>query len=95
MKTSKYALPFYCSYGSCITNGTNEYSEIFYRNVYCHFLDKSVIKTILLRHGFEKQNLLRSRTVKIRCLFKQLFFITNTMNLSKKATMTNTKFYQS
>lgn len=56
-ETSKYALPFYCAYGSCITNGENEYSEPFYRDVYTYFLDNECIKKILLEHDCRKESL--------------------------------------
>jgi len=55
--TSNYALPFYCSYGSCITNGSNEYSEVFFQDVYKYFLDNNFIKTVLLEHDFEESRL--------------------------------------
>ena len=54
---SKYALPFYCTYGSCITNGTNEYSEPFYRDVYTYFIDNECVKKVLLEHGCREQAL--------------------------------------
>lgn len=57
IKTSKYALSFYCAYGSCITNGRNEYSEVFYKDVYTYFLDNECIKDILLEHGFCENSL--------------------------------------
>ena len=56
-ETSKYALPFYCSYGSCITNGVNEYSESFYRNVYTYFIDNECVKKVLLKHGCREKAL--------------------------------------
>lgn len=58
INTSKYAINFYCSYGAGITNGRNEYSEPFYRDVYTYFLDNQQIKDILLEHGFSEKSLL-------------------------------------
>ena len=55
--TSQYALPLYCAYGSCITNGTNEYSEVFYRDVYTYFLDNKSIKKTLIEHGCKEDAL--------------------------------------
>ncbi|MGN1153132.1 MAG: CDP-glycerol glycerophosphotransferase family protein [Candidatus Gastranaerophilaceae bacterium] len=55
--TAKYALTFYCAYGSCITNGQNEYSETFYRDVLTYFLDNHFIKNVLLEHGCNEKSL--------------------------------------
>lgn len=54
---SKYALPLYCTYGSCITNGINEYSESFYRDVYTYFIDNECVKKVLVEHGCREQAL--------------------------------------
>lgn len=55
--TSKYSLSFYCSYGSCISNGDNEYSQPFFIDVYTYFLDNDCIEKILLQHGCKEKSL--------------------------------------
>lgn len=57
-KTSKYALNFYCAYGSSITNGTNEYLENFYKDIYVYFLDNEYIKDILANNGCNEKSLI-------------------------------------
>lgn len=57
INTSKYALSFYCSYGSCITRGINEYAEVFFKDVYTYFLDNPNIKDMLIDHGCSNNSL--------------------------------------
>lgn len=57
INTSKYALGFYCSYGSCMTHGVNEYSEVFFKDIYTYFLDNPAIKDILIDHDFSADSL--------------------------------------
>ncbi len=64
-KTAKYALALYCSYGSCITNGVNEYSALFYREVYAYFLDNYEIKAKLLNLSFEEHRLVVAGHLKL------------------------------
>lgn len=54
---SKYALPLYCTYGSCISNGENEY-PIFGKEVFAYFVDNPYIKTKLLERGFKENNVI-------------------------------------
>ena len=68
--TSQYALPLYCAYGSCITNGTNEYSEPFYRDVYTYFLDNECVKKVLLEHGCREQALVPCGQLKLDAYLK-------------------------
>lgn len=70
VNTSKYAINFYCSYGSNITNGRNEYSEPFYKDVYTYFLDNPQIKDILLEHGFSEKSLLVCGHLKLDAYLK-------------------------
>lgn len=63
-KTSKYALNFYCSYGSCITNGQNEFEEI-YKKLFVYFVDNSFVRENLLKKGFRKENLILSGQPKL------------------------------
>lgn len=72
INTSKYALSFYCSYGSCITNGRNEYSEAFYRDVYTYFLDNDCIKNILIEHGCNEKSLVISGQPKLDAYLKPI-----------------------
>lgn len=72
INTSKYALSFYCSYGSCITNGSNEYSEAFYRDVYTYFLDNNCIKNILIEHGCNEKSLVVSGQPKLDAYLKPI-----------------------
>lgn len=56
--TSKYALSFYCSYGSNISNGKNEYIHSLFKDVYGYYLDNHFIKEILLTHdGYRESSL--------------------------------------
>ena len=68
--TSKYALPFYCSYGSCISNGTNEYSETLFGDVYTYFLDNDFAKKVLIAHKFEEENLCVAGQLKLDAYLK-------------------------
>lgn len=70
INTSKYAMNFYCPYGSCITNGRNEYSEPLYRDVYTYFLDNQRIKDILLERGFCKNSLVVCGQLKLDAYLK-------------------------
>ncbi len=71
-EVSKYALPFYCSYGSCITNGINEYSEPFYKDVYVYFIDNVYIKKVLLEHGCQQQAIVVSGQPKLDVYLKPI-----------------------
>lgn len=70
IKTSKYALSFYCSYGSCVTNGENEYSEVFYKDVYTYFLDNEYIKKVLIKHNCNPTSLIVSGQPKLDAYLK-------------------------
>lgn len=64
-KTSKYALSFYCSYGSSTTNGKNEYDLGFLNKVYRYYLDNQSTKDFLLNYGFKKEQLVVSGALKL------------------------------
>ena len=70
IKTSNYAISFYCSYGSCITNGKNEYSEVFYKDVYTYFLDNVSVKNVLIEHGCNPDSLTVSGQPKLDAYLK-------------------------
>lgn len=70
IETSKYAVNFYCPYGSCITNGRNEYSEVFYKDVYTYFIDNPSIKDVLLAFGFSENALVVSGQLKLDAYLK-------------------------
>lgn len=72
INTSKYALGFYCSYGSCTTNGSNEYSHAFYGDVYTYFLDNDYIKNILIEHGYNEKSLVVSGQPKLDAYLKPI-----------------------
>lgn len=72
IKTSNYAISFYCSYGSCITNGKNEYSEVFYKDVYTYFLDNESIKNALIEHGCNPNSLIVSGQPKLDAYLKPI-----------------------
>lgn len=56
--TSKYAITFYSSYGSQITNGSNEYSEELYKTVFQYYVDNPFIKKYLVdSHNFSAEHL--------------------------------------
>lgn len=72
LSTSKYALAFYCSYGSCISNGINEYSEIFFGDVYTYFLDNDFAKKVLVAHKFSEENLCVAGQLKLDAYLKPI-----------------------
>ncbi len=57
INTSNYALCLYCSYGSGITNGENEYQPSFYKDIYTYFVDNDCIKKILINNGCREESL--------------------------------------
>ncbi len=57
LKTSKYSLGFYCSYGSCTSNGENEYISSMYRDIFTYFVDNEYTKNFLIRKGYCKTHL--------------------------------------
>ena len=71
-KTSEYALSFYCTYGSCITNGRNEYSETFYKDVYTYFLDNACVKEVLIEHGCNEKSLVVAGQSKLDAYMKPI-----------------------
>lgn len=72
LATSKYALPFYCSYGSNITNGTNEYSEALYGDVYTYFLDNNFTKKFLKSHNLDENRLSVAGQLKLDAYLKPI-----------------------
>ena len=56
IETSKYALNMCCSYGSCISNGINEYNPI-YKLMYTYFVDNSYIEKLLIKKGFDERHI--------------------------------------
>lgn len=56
-ETSKYALAFYCHYGTCITNGENLLMPEFYRDLSAYFVDNDDVIKDLLEHGCQKEQL--------------------------------------
>lgn len=50
-KTKKYAIPLYCSYGSCISNGRNEIHPV-YKKLNTYFVDNMFTKEVLTHNGF-------------------------------------------
>lgn len=70
VETSKFALSFYAPYGSCITNGLNEYSESLYRLVYRYFVDNPFIKDILINHGCLEKSVVVSGQLKLDSYLK-------------------------
>lgn len=72
LATSKYALPFYCSYGSNITNGTNEYSETLYGDVYTYFLDNNFTKKFLKSHNLDENRLSVAGQLKLDAYLKPI-----------------------
>lgn len=71
LSTSQYALAFYCS-GSCISNGANEYSEIFFGDVYTYFLDNDFAKKVLVAHRFSEENLCVAGQLKLDAYLKPI-----------------------
>lgn len=73
IKTSKYALCFYSSYGSAITNGKNEYCDILFKEVYKYFVDNPVIEDILIwQHNFNPSNLSVAGSLKLDAYLKPI-----------------------
>lgn len=64
--TSQFALTFYISYGSQITNGSNEYSQYLYRTVYKYYVDNPFIKKYLVDiHNYDAEHLSVSGQAKL------------------------------
>ena len=74
LKTSKFALCFYCPYGSCITSGSNEYSEPLYHDVFRYFVDNDYIQRILEEHGCRNDALVVAGQLKLDAYQKQINF---------------------
>lgn len=55
LNVSKFALTMYCSYGSQITNGSNEYSTNLHKEIYKEFIDNEYIKQILIDHDVNNE----------------------------------------
>lgn len=70
--TSKYALSFYCSYGSSTTKGRNEYDLGFLDKVYRYYLDNQSTKDFLLNYGFKKEQLVVSGALKLDAYRKEI-----------------------
>ena len=70
--TSKYALSFYCSYGSSTTNGKNEYDLGFLNNVFRYYLDNNSTKDFLKTHGFKDEQLVVSGALKLDAYNKKV-----------------------
>lgn len=59
-KVSDFALCFLAAYGSCISNGKNEYIEPMYKEVLRYFVDNDYAKANLELHGCKKENIVVS-----------------------------------
>ncbi len=64
-KISKEALCCYTSYGSCITNGSNEFGASFYKEIWTYFLDNKYMVNTLIEHGSDPENLAVSGHLKL------------------------------
>lgn len=74
INTSKYALCLYCSYGTCITNGENEYQDPFYKDIHTYFVDNDCIKKILIKNGCREESLVVCGQPKIDAYLKPINF---------------------
>lgn len=69
---SKFALTCYSSYGSCITNGENEYSEPFFREQWAYFVDNPYIKNVLTQEGSVPESVVVSGHLKLDNYLKEV-----------------------
>ena len=82
--TSKYALSFYCSYGSSTTNGKNEYDLGFLNKVFRYYIDNQSTKDFLKTHGFKDEQVVVSGSLKLDAYKKDI-------NLENQIWKTNKK----
>ncbi len=80
--TSKYALAMYCSYGSCITNGENEYCKPFFNELHTYFVDNEEIISTMKSHGINSVKLECAGQVKLDAYLKPV----NEKNIIWKST---------
>ena len=71
-RTSNYAVCLYCSYGSCITNGENEYCKPFFNELYTYFMDNEEIIKTMRQKGVIDVNLEFAGQVKLDAYLKPL-----------------------
>lgn len=70
LEISRYALPFYTSYGSTVSNGDDEYTQDLYKDVYTYFVDNEFIKIFLIAKGFDEKRLDVSGQFKLDAFLK-------------------------
>ena len=69
---SNKALTYYCSYGSSTTNGKNEYDLGFLKHVFKYYLDNNFTKDFLVKHGFKREQLEVSGSLKLDAYKKEI-----------------------
>ena len=55
--TSKFALSCFCCYGTTIHNGTYEYTNPFYRNLFKYFIDNYHAQDLMIEHDVDPESL--------------------------------------
>ncbi len=82
--TSKFALSFYCSYGSSTTNGKNEYDLGFLNKVFRYYIDNPTTKKFLQTHGFKDEQVVVSGSLKLDAYKKDIDFGNQIWKTDKK-----------
>ena len=72
LEVSKYALPFYTSYGSTVSNGDDEYTQDLFKDVYTYFVDNEFMKIFLISKGYDEERIAISGQLKLDAFLKPI-----------------------
>lgn len=82
-KTCKYSIPLYCSYGSCISNGSNEQDKV-YKKLFMYFIDNEFTKTLLQKFGMKEEQIFVAGQPKIDSYLKPIKYENQIWKTDKK-----------